>query len=219
MGRNFRLIHACKLTDLISGSKKVDAKSTSCNSLKRQGIYTSGLYNLKDEGDQFPRVGICSMDSQPGYTASMETNVGYIGVTSVEGGIYFSAYRNSGGPYNPEVITFNNLVSNNGGGMNIDSGLFTAPTSGYYNFYFNALTHYDLNTYTHVCAVFNGNCMLKFTNGHDSDDRSYSNFNFIFQHHMNKDDNLQLKILNGGFQINSSERLIFTGHLVSETFD
>ena len=56
--------------------------------------------------------------------------------------VYFDAYRSKaydGG--GEENLTFNGSLCNVGGGLDVDSGIFTAPVSGTYFFMFHIATH------------------------------------------------------------------------------
>merc|ERR1712024_270806 len=57
-------------------------------------------------------------------------------------GVYFNAYRgkayDGGGEEN---LTFNGTYCNNGGGLDVDTGIFTCPTGGTYLFMFHIATH------------------------------------------------------------------------------
>ena len=57
-------------------------------------------------------------------------------------GVYFNAYRSKaydGG--GEENLTFNGTYCNNGGGLDVDTGIFTCPTGGTYLFMFHIATH------------------------------------------------------------------------------
>merc|ERR1711899_71510 len=57
-------------------------------------------------------------------------------------GVYFNAYRSKaydGG--GEENLTFNGTYCNNGGGLDVDTGIFTCPTGGTYLFKFHIATH------------------------------------------------------------------------------
>merc|ERR1711868_129351 len=57
-------------------------------------------------------------------------------------GVYFNAYRSKaydGG--GEENLTFNGTYCNVGGGLDVDTGIFTCPTGGTYLFMFHIATH------------------------------------------------------------------------------
>merc|ERR1711971_1185239 len=57
-------------------------------------------------------------------------------------GVHFNAYRSKaydGG--GEENLTFNGTYCNNGGGLDVDTGIFTCPTGGTYLFMFHIATH------------------------------------------------------------------------------
>jgi hypothetical protein len=74
----------------------------------------------------------------------METAVGVVDVKSSP--VYFHVQRNSTYNINGTTIPFQMERLNVGGGMNITSGIFTAPKSGIYFFSFTALKERPVNT-------------------------------------------------------------------------
>ena len=70
----------------------------------------------------------------------METAVGVVDVKSSP--VYFHVQRNSTYTLNGTTIPFQIEQLNVGGGMNITSGIFTAPKSGIYFFSFTGLKDY-----------------------------------------------------------------------------
>merc|ERR1711983_749901 len=85
------------------------------------------------------------MDSESGYdNPNLETKLGYSKIQSLDEGVLFNVYKifpsgQTGETYQG-VLTCTNIVSNFGGGMDIESGKFTAPVDGFYNFHFTAIT-------------------------------------------------------------------------------
>merc|ERR1711971_676178 len=57
-------------------------------------------------------------------------------------GVYFNAYRSKAyDGVGEENLTFNGTYCNNGGGLDLDTGIFTCPTGGTYLFMFHIATH------------------------------------------------------------------------------
>jgi len=56
-------------------------------------------------------------------------------------GVYFSAYRTGAYSGGGENLTFNGAYCNNGGGLDVESGIFTCPLGGTYMFQFHLATH------------------------------------------------------------------------------
>ena len=74
----------------------------------------------------------------------METAIGVVDVKSSP--VYFHVQRNSTYTLNGTTIPFEIERLNIGGGMNINSGIFTAPKTGIYFFSFTALKDRPANT-------------------------------------------------------------------------
>ena len=132
---------------LMCGGKKASAnEEVTCGSLKRAGFVQPGLYNLVKAGEKSPRLSYCHMDSESGYeNPNLEAKLGYSRIQSLDEGVLFNVYKigpPNGGTYQG-VLTYTNIVSNFGGGMDIESGKFTTPVDGFYNFHFTALTEYE----------------------------------------------------------------------------
>jgi len=56
-------------------------------------------------------------------------------------GVYFSAYRSGAYSGGGENLTFSGAYCNNGGGLDVESGVFTCPIGGTYMFQFHLATH------------------------------------------------------------------------------
>merc|ERR1711874_684049 len=56
-------------------------------------------------------------------------------------GVYFSAYRSGAYSGGGENLTFSGAYCNNGGGLDVESGIFTCPIGGTYMFQFHLATH------------------------------------------------------------------------------
>ena len=131
-----------------NGKKASSNEEVTCGSLKRAGFVQPGLYNLIKADETSPRLSYCHMDSESGYdNPDLETKLGYSKIQSLDEGVLFNVYKifpsGQKGETYQGVLTYTNIVSNFGGGMDIDSGKFTAPVDGFYNFHFTALTAYQ----------------------------------------------------------------------------
>ena len=119
----------------ILGPPVIDPYSVTCNSLKVKGTFQPGIYTLK-EANQSPRLGYCQMD-QDGYKGNMETPLGYFDTFIDPEVISFAAYKSTPGYTNMHLfVTFNHIVYNHGNGLDKDTGAFTAPKTGIYQFSF-----------------------------------------------------------------------------------
>ena len=67
----------------------------------------------------------------------------YIGVNDVKatGGVSFHVKRTSAYLSTGTVIPYQREITNIGGGMNLATGIFTAPTNGRYSFMFNGVSY------------------------------------------------------------------------------
>lgn len=109
-------------------------------------------------------------------------------------------------------LTYNATNSNNGGHMNIGTGLFTAPVSGYYNF----------NYYGFVDTGLGGNTTITFQkNGAGFPSRAYNDFNDASYGpvitisaviYLAANDNVRVNITGAGVHGNDSS--FFSGFLI-----
>ena len=71
----------------------------------------------------------------------LESRLGYVDVKSSESGIYFYVQISNPAtapvPLANGVLRYDHQVSNIGGGMNLKTGVFTAPKAGLYTFSFS----------------------------------------------------------------------------------
>ena len=91
----------------------------------------------------------------------METAVGVVDVKSSP--VYFHVQRNSTYTLNGTTIPFQIERLNVGGGMNITSGIFTAPKSGIYFFSFTGLKSNSNTTNLDVELFHNSNYITRAT--------------------------------------------------------
>lgn len=72
------------------------------------------------------------------YFTVKENRIGFVGLKSAEYGIHFYVQiDNADNIPKIGVLTFDRLITNVGGGMNLKTGVFTAPKAGLYIFSFS----------------------------------------------------------------------------------
>ena len=134
---NFITVFCISFQSSDLGSVEIDPNSVTCNSLKMDGSFKSGIYNLK-EPNQSPRLGHCQMD-QDGYEEDMETPLGFFDTFDDPEVISFAANKRFGQPITADqIVTFDTILYNHGNGLDKQTGEFTVPKSGTYNFNFAA---------------------------------------------------------------------------------
>ena len=191
---------------LVSGSKPIDYQKMSCNALKRQGIYQSGIFPLKSQSDNYPHLSFCDFN-YPGYDdPEMEQAIGYVGVTSEVGGVIFSVYKNGQGL---GIITFEEEISNLGNHFDASKGTFLVPTEGLYTFLFSSTTD---SVGPNSVDVYVNDSKKVLIHVHD-DNENHKNLDHSFQLHLKPNDVVKLQISQG-----SLYRIRLTCQLVYEMF-
>ena len=108
--------------------------------MKKAGSLQSKIYNLKSADDKYPRLSYCDMESIQGYDNEMEMLIGYINYSPIPEIIMFTAYNDIVGHLRaPTYITFQKMLLNIGESFESETGTFTAPTNGIYEFTFSGL--------------------------------------------------------------------------------
>ena len=134
-----------------------------------------------------------------GYDADMEQSLGFWKLTPEPNGVYFSAYLNEGEYIGSDSedfpITFNNVLINHGNGFDGESGIFTAPLSGYYSFHFDGRqSDYGTSGNANRVRVYkNSQLMLEMRDSGPV----YSDFqhlHFSFEEKLNRGDRINLKM-------------------------
>ena len=114
-----------------------EEKTVSCNSLKKYGFTESNIYSLRSSTDKFPRLSYCDMERSNGYEdAAMETLIGYLNYMPSAEFVMFSAFRNSS-VSGSQDITYTGYHANYGNSFSLNSGIFTSPISGTFQFSFS----------------------------------------------------------------------------------
>ena len=115
-----------------------------------------------------------------------------------------------------QIITYTEVIANEGQGMVPNTGIFVVPISGLYSFTFSALTekegHY---TYVQVCKnivhLFNIH-----SNPQASSEESYENLTFSWYMSLTKDDKIFLRMNANGktLHVKDAFPVVFSGHLL-----
>jgi len=119
-----------------SGQPQVPLEMDSCLSLWLAGTTQSGYQIVKSNKDTFPRVVYCDMNKLPG-TAGFERSYGTPG--NLRHFVAFDVYINQDITDNYRYIGFTDTLFSQGGGLNVQDGIFEAPVAGVYMFTANAL--------------------------------------------------------------------------------
>ncbi len=91
------------------------------------------------------------------YFTVKENRIGFVGLKSAEYGIHFYVQiDNADNIPKIGVLTFDRLITNVGGGMNLETGVFTAPRAGIYTFSFSILKHPYVFDFLEVSLRLNG---------------------------------------------------------------
>ena len=86
----------------------------------------------------------------------VESRLGYVDVKSAESGIYFHVQIGNRSVPENGVLRYDHLISNVGGGMNLKTGVFTAPKTGMYTFFFSMLKNGWVYEFTEIALRLNG---------------------------------------------------------------
>ena len=206
---------------LCSGKKGLSPAEVTCESLKRAGFVQPGLYNLQKAEEKESRLSFCYMDSESGYdNPNLETKLGYSKIQSTAEGVLFNVYKimpgESGGTYQG-ILTYTNIVSNFGGGMDIESGIFTVPLDGFYNFHFTTLTERErLDRRFELMIMVDGH---RSQNVYDKADNAYNNIAYSWQMQLKTGQQVYLQFQENAQGIWSNGPYypaIFEGQLVME---
>ena len=185
--------------------------------MKKAGSLQSKIYNLKGTDDKFPRLSYCDMESIQGYDNEMEMLIGYINYSPSPEFIMFTAYNDIGAILlAPTYITFQKMLLNIGESFESETGTFTAPTNGIYEFTFSGLDNENLE-YTYIDFEKNGTKVLTMA---DYDEltgagvHQAGNNVWSLQVSLHKSDKIRLKLRRGGLTIKSDGNMIFTGKYI-----
>ena len=140
----------------------------------------------------------------------METAVGVVDVKSSP--VYFYVQRYQPYTLRGTTIPFNIELLNVGGGMNISSGIFTAPKSGIYFFFFFGLRDIDIFE-TRVDIYRNGNY---FASAYGTGTGSLFSITLSSTLSLKSGDNISLQLYQGQLFSNVHRHVFFNGWLLQE---
>ncbi len=155
------------------------------------------------------------MDESNDYESNFEYPLGYVGLSSGPAKVYFDAVRDDANPYIYAVqdLTFNRFATNmvsTGSGMDLTSGVFTAPVDGTYEFTLTALRGHEIDTVANIYLMKNGNKVCEsWTPALDAMQMSY-----IWMLDLNTSDQVHLRLGVGQFFATHSYPIHFTGKLL-----
>ncbi|XP_057365355.1 uncharacterized protein LOC130686079 [Daphnia carinata] len=116
------------------GKAKTEAMPRSCDDLWRMGHTLNGVFLVR--GDKQVETVFCQFDKRPN-ERGYQTWIGYVDVKSLP--TYFSVQKNQLFKTTDVAIPFDVEKVNVGNGINLKTGIFTAPRDGIYFFSFNGL--------------------------------------------------------------------------------
>jgi C1q domain len=142
----------------------------------------------------------------------METAIGMVDVKSSS--VYFYVQRNEIYSTKDTIIPFNIEQLNIGGGMNIKSGIFTAPKSGIYFFSFVGLKEDNIpNSQTRVDLYRNGDYVAT-SYGTGSGHAFPTTVSSTLR--LKSGDNISLRLFEGQLFSNMHRHVFFNGWLLQE---
>ena len=141
----------------------------------------------------------------------METAVGVVDVKSSP--VYFHVQRNSTYTLNGTTIPFQIGKLNVGGGMNITSGIFTAPKSGIYFFAFIAIKDWLVDVVLDVDLYHNSN---RITKAYGTPVTGSFTVTLSSTLSLKSGDNISLQLYQGQLFSNVHRHVFFNGWLLQE---
>ena len=118
-----------------TGQATISSKPSKCQDLFKLGHTLSGFYDVKGSSTQISST-YCDF-SKSSTEAGYETRYGFVDVKTSP--VHFFVTRTSDWNTPNTTIPFQKEYLNLGGGMNLASGVFTAPKAGIYAFTFQGI--------------------------------------------------------------------------------
>ena len=128
--------------------------------------------------------------------------------------IAFSAYNKGGNFYESDFLTFTNFHSQIGNGLDLKSGIFTAPISGFYSFSFHGQYHFDFDV-TAVEILHNGSRVAMIDAFKHSDDHGFSGYlSYSWMLDLKQNDQVRLRVFSGEIYVYPFHYMVFNGQLI-----
>jgi hypothetical protein len=127
------------------------SKPTNCQDLFKTGHTLNGFYNVKGISNSQIVSMYCDFSKRPNHP-DYETRYGFFDIKTDP--VHFFVTRNSSWSKTNTTIPFEKEYLNLGGGMNLTSGVFTAPKSGIYAFTFKGNGNLKVSNYAGYGGVF-----------------------------------------------------------------
>ena len=144
---------------------------------------------------------------------NLETSIGNMESFPSPGRIMFSAYKAGYGWFSGDV-TYTTLVENVGDGLDISTGVFTAPHSGLYMFSFSGRANYE-HLVRHTGVQININGEEAFTlQGITEAGRVDVVISHTWFSHLEVNDKISIKVFAGILFANDRQRITFNGILM-----
>ena len=175
--------------------------------LKCKGLISASDDFLEPIGPPGPR-GVPGLSGPPGLQGSP---------APVEPKVVFGAVRKGPSVASGTVVTFTDLIINEGDGMDIESGTFKAPVSGVFYLTFSGLSlNEDDDTYIQVRKNGNFQFEIDESDNGEGNEKRWHNISYNWMMKLTKGDTVQLKVTNNGLWSSANEDFVFfTGQLVS----
>ena len=176
----------------------------------------SGIYPLK-ENNETPKLAYCQMEVDGYDDPAIEQRLGYWELSSYsQGEVYFSARKTDIGDFTGK-ITFNEILINKGNGFTGTTGVFRAPTSGFYSFTISGRQNSHNNEGAlYIDVLRNGSHEFYIVDTASNSEHGYYNaLSFTFQLYLSKNDYINLEVNpNDIMYASSSYPMYFSGYLI-----
>jgi len=198
-----------------TGQAAISSKPTNCRDLFKMGHTLSGFYDVKSSSTQIAST-YCDF-SKATTESGYETRYGFVDVKSAP--VHFFVVRTTDWS-TVGTMPFDKEYLNLGGGMNLASGVFTAPKAGIYTFSFIALSSATGSGYSGYGGVYiqrNGaNVAMGYSRIWGATSGTVSTTSIEATLKLNKGDSITIRLHEGKFYSNGNIHTQFTGSLVEE---